>query len=105
MWGQYRETEGKAGEAVDTPEGKELLALYEAWRMATTLADREAAWRRILEIHADQQFMIGVVCCTGQPVVVAKKLRGVPKEGIYSWDPGAFFGMYHMDTFWFEQGR
>ena len=105
MWGQWRETEGKAGEPVDTPEGKELLALYEKWRMATALPEREAAWRRILEIHADQQFMIGVVCCTGQPVVVANKLRGVPTDGIYSWDPGAYFGMYHMDTFWFEQGR
>jgi peptide/nickel transport system substrate-binding protein len=105
MWGQYRETDGKAGEKVDMPEGQELLALFEAWRMASTLPDREAAWRRILEIHAEQQFMIGVVCCTGQPVVVANKLRGLPKDAIYSWDPGAYFGMYNMDTFWLEGGR
>jgi peptide/nickel transport system substrate-binding protein len=35
-----------------------------------------------------------------QPVVVSNKLRNVPTEGIYNWDPGAFFGIYHPDTFW-----
>lgn len=105
MWGQFRETDGKAGEEVDTPEGKELLALYEKWRMGASLADREAAWNRILEIHADQQFMIGIVCCTGQPVVTSNKLHGLPKDGIYSWDPGAYFGMYLMDTFWLDLGK
>ena len=23
-------------------------------------------------------------------------------EGVYSWDPGAYFGMYHPDTFWID---
>jgi peptide/nickel transport system substrate-binding protein len=26
----------------------------------------------------------------------------VPAEGIYNWEPGAHFGIYHPDTFWFE---
>jgi peptide/nickel transport system substrate-binding protein len=26
----------------------------------------------------------------------------VPPEGVYSWDPGAYFGMYHPDTFWID---
>ena len=36
-----------------------------------------------------------------QPVVVSNRLRNVPAEGIYNFDPGAFFGMYRPDTFWF----
>ena len=36
-----------------------------------------------------------------QPVVVNNKLRNVPEEGVYNWDPGAHFGMYHPDAFWF----
>ena len=34
--------------------------------------------------------------------VVKDDLRNVPTEAIYSWDPGAYFGMYHVDTFWFD---
>jgi len=33
-------------------------------------------------------------------VVVSNKLHNVPQEGIFNWVPGAFFGYYHMDTFW-----
>ena len=37
-----------------------------------------------------------------QPVVVSGVLRNVPAEGLYNWDPGAYFGMYRPDTFWFD---
>ena len=30
------------------------------------------------------------------------KLRNVPEKGLYNWEPGAFFGIYRPDTFWFE---
>jgi len=41
-----------------------------------------------------------------QPVVANTALRNLPAEGIYSWDPGAYFGFYHTDTFWFDpKGR
>jgi peptide/nickel transport system substrate-binding protein len=38
-----------------------------------------------------------------QPIVVRDSLRNVPKEGIYNWDPGAHFGIYRPDTFWFDR--
>ena len=28
-------------------------------------------------------------------------LRNVPSDGIWNWDPGAHFGIYRPDTFWF----
>ncbi len=80
---------------------QELLALNAAWRDATTRAEREAAWRRMLEIHADQVFTIGLLSGVPQPVVVDNRLRNVPVEGVYNWDPGAHFGMYRPETFWF----
>jgi peptide/nickel transport system substrate-binding protein len=57
----------------------------------------------MLEIHAEQQFTIGIVSGVPQPVIARQTLMNVPKEAFYNWDPGAFFGIYHPDTFWFKQ--
>jgi peptide/nickel transport system substrate-binding protein len=57
----------------------------------------------MLAIRADQQFSIGTVQGVPQPVVVNERLRNVPAEGIYNWEPGAFFGVHHPDTFWFAE--
>ena len=35
-------------------------------------------------------------------MVVSDTVRNVPDKGLYSWDPGAYFGMYHADTFWLD---
>jgi peptide/nickel transport system substrate-binding protein len=101
-FGQYFETGGKSGEAVDMPEVKELERLYRAWGEARTRADRERAWHAMLELHTEQQFVIGVVSGVPQPVVARDTLANVPERGFYNWDPGAFFGIYHPDTFWFR---
>ena len=102
-WGQHYETSGQMGEPPDTPESKELLDLYERWTWARARGEREAIWHRMLEIHADQLFTIGIVSAVPQPVVVKRSLRNVPVEGIYAWDPGAQLGIYRPDTFWFDQ--
>ena len=102
-WGQFNETGGKAGEALDMELPKELLALYDTWRDAQSTAEREKIWHRMLEIHAEQVYTIGLVAQIPQPVVVTKALRNVPKEAIFNWDPGAQFGIYRPDTFWFEK--
>jgi peptide/nickel transport system substrate-binding protein len=102
-WGNYFETNGKAGEAPELPAAKELLKLDAAWNAAKTAAERKAAWERMLTIHAEQQFIVGTVSGVMQPIVVNAKLRNVPAQGIFSWDPGAQFGMYRMDEFWFAQ--
>ena len=31
-----------------------------------------------------------------------QKLRNIPEEGMYTWNPGAHFGIYGPDTFWFD---
>jgi len=100
-WGQYYETDGKAGDAIDMPAAQELFDLFRRWQTATSEDQRRDIWERILQINADETFTIGIVCCTKQPVVVANALAGVPREAIYAWDPGAHFGIYLPDTFYF----
>jgi peptide/nickel transport system substrate-binding protein len=101
-FGQYYETGGKAGEAVDIAEVKELQRLYKAWLEGATRQERERAWHAMLELHTEQQFTIGVVSGVPQPVVVRETLMNVPEKGFFNWDPGAFFGIYRPDTFWFK---
>ncbi len=101
-WGQYAETGGTAGEAVDMAAAKELLELNEAWRRAGDPAARTRIWQRMLANHAENVWSIGIVANVRQPVVVSRRLRNVPSEAVWNWDPGAFFGMHRMDTFWFD---
>ncbi len=102
-WGQFRQTRGMSGEAVDMPIPQKLLELNEAWIKAPNSAEREKIWLEILEIHAEQVFTIGLVGEVPQPVVVAKGLKNVPEEGLFNWDPGAQFGMHRPDTFYWDR--
>lgn len=101
-FGQFVETGGKSGERVDIPEAMELARLLDAWYRSADRGEREQIWHRMLDIHAEQQFVIGVVCGVPQPVVARQSLMNVPVRGVYNWNPGAFFGIYRPDTFWFK---
>jgi len=103
MWGQHYETAGTAGMPPDMEVGQQLLSLFDDWQRAVSADEKTAVWREMLDIYTDQVFSIGLVNGARQPVVVSNKLRNVPTEGVYNWDPGAYFGMYLMDAFWFEQ--
>ena len=103
MWGQYAETNGNAGEPVDMDKPKRLLELYDQWIAAKSAKEKVAAWEEILKIHAEEIYTIGLIAEVPQPVVVASALRNVPEKGIYNWDPGAQFGMYRPERFWFDR--
>ncbi|NBC34349.1 MAG: ABC transporter substrate-binding protein [Alphaproteobacteria bacterium] len=102
-WGQYVQTLGDAGEPADMDFALRLMTLYDAWRLADGREERLAIVDEMLDIHADQVTSIGTVQGVLQPVVVNNALRNVPQEAIYSWNPGAHFGIYHPDTFWLER--
>jgi len=102
-FGQYYETSAKVGEAPDMSEVQELADLYQRWRRSTNDEERERIWHRMLEIHVEQQYSIGIVSGVPQPVIARATLMNVPGVAFYNWDPGAFFGIYHPDTFWFKQ--
>jgi peptide/nickel transport system substrate-binding protein len=103
-FGQYFETAGKVGEAPDFPEAIELMKLWHDWHGASH-DERAKIWHRMLSIHANQQFSIGVINNVMQPVVVTNGLKNVPEKGLYNWDPGALLGIYRPDTFWFTDAR
>ena len=81
----------------------ELARLNEEWSRSSTTGERERVWRRMLRIHHDMLFSIGIVSGVPQPVVVRKTLMNVPAKAVYNWDPGAQFGVYRPDTFWFAR--
>jgi len=101
-WGQFYETKGTAGEPPDLPSAIRLKELYEEWLAAASQQEQTRIWHDMLQIWADEVFSIGTVAGVLQPIVVNAKLRNVPEQGIYNWDPGAYFGIYKPDGFWFD---
>ena len=99
-WGMHVESKGTLGEACDLPEARRLIDHVREWERAADQAGRRAAWDRILQANADQVFSIGTVNGIRQPIVVGPKIRNVPKEGFFAWDPGGYVGLYQPDTFW-----
>ncbi|NBB70069.1 MAG: ABC transporter substrate-binding protein [Alphaproteobacteria bacterium] len=104
-WGQYYETKGDAGTAPDMAGPERLFALFEEWRVAAETDQRREIWNEMLEIWSDGVYTFGIVSGVPQPVAVKPDLVNVPEEAVYNWDPGAHFGIYHPDTFWWrDQG-
>jgi peptide/nickel transport system substrate-binding protein len=103
-FGQYRETHGVAGLAPDFPEAQQLMSLLDSWYQADSTEQRRDIWQQMLQINADNLFSIGILAGVMQPVTINSRLHNVPEKGIWNWDPGAHFGLYSPDTFWFEQG-
>lgn len=100
-WGQYYETNGKAGERPTEEHIIHLLELYQQWKNTAAQKEKSEIWEKILKIHSDQIYSIGLVAAVLQPVVVSSRLKNVPLSAIYNWNPGAHFGIYKPDTFWF----
>ena len=105
QWGRYYETRGQGGTPPELPGVKELAELNAAWLRTTSREEQEKIWHRMLAIHAREVFTIGLIAGVLQPVVVSNRLKNVPAQGIYAWNPGAYFGIYKPDTFWFAAGR
>lgn len=101
-WGQFYQNHGENGEAPDMPAAERLMTLAADWRKTTDSGVQAQIWSEMLEIHAEQQFAIGILAAAPQPVVVNRHLRNVPETGIWAWDPGAHFGVHRIDEFWFD---
>jgi len=102
FWGLWAQTSGQMGEEPDLEPVKQLMKLKEEWGTAPDDAAREEVWHKILTLWTDQVFTIGIVSGVEQLVVVSNKLKNVPEHGTYNFDPGAYFGVYRPDTFFFE---
>ncbi|MCF7726801.1 ABC transporter substrate-binding protein [Sulfitobacter sp. M22] len=102
MWGQYYQTVGQAGSPPDMQPAKRLMLLANDWNHTDDPQMREDIWKRMLAIHAEQQFAIGLLAEAPQPVVVSNDLMNVPEHGIWAFDPGAHFGIHRIDEFYFQ---
>ena len=105
QWGAWYETRGKSGQPPELPAARELVELVDRWKQAIGDAERREIWHRMLDIHREQVFTIGIVNRVPHPVVVNNHLHNVPETGFYNFDPGAYFGIYRPDTFWFDEAR
>jgi peptide/nickel transport system substrate-binding protein len=105
QWGSYYESSGQAGKEPDLPAARKLVELMDQWSHAENRQQRVQIWHSMLEINRDQMFTIGIVNHVPHPVVVSKFLHNVPESGFYDISPGAYFGIYKPDTFWFEEAR
>ena len=105
QWGQFVDTGGRMGEPITNPSASRLAELLAAWRNSGGAEERAAIWSEMLDINANQVFIIGIVNRIPQPVIVSKRLRNVPEKAIYSFEPWAFFGGSRMDLFWFSDTK
>lgn len=104
QWGLYGMTGGKSGTEPDLASAKRLLSLWQEWQQSRDDETRIRIWNEMLKLYTDEVFSIGTVNSTLQPIVVSKKLRNVPEKEVYSFQPGSYFGVFMVDTFWFKDG-
>lgn len=102
LWGLYHLSGGSDGRAAEIPEAVTLSGLFHDWRTAASFAEREEIWHKMLALYTDQVFTIGTVNATLQPVVHSSRMRNVPAEGLYGFDPMSYLGVYMPDTFWYD---
>lgn len=103
MFGQWVETNGKEGQEPDIEGVKELVHLRNQWLASSSTEERRVVWKKMLSIHAEQLYSIGIISGTLQPVVVSQRLRNVPATAIYAYEPGGYFGLTMPDSYWFDQ--
>jgi peptide/nickel transport system substrate-binding protein len=102
-WGQYVETSGKNGEAVDLPEARRLLELYGRWMATGDPAVQTEVWQAMLRNHSENQWIIGTVAGALQPIVVENGLQNLPDKALYSWEPTAMIGIYRVDEMYWNK--
>ena len=99
-WGLFYESTGQRGQPPTLPAAQQLVDLYREWLVSTNSAARARIWKEMLAINAREVFTIGILGATPQSVIIKDGLQGVPEAGVYAWDPGAYFGLYSPDTFY-----
>ena len=101
-WGLWVQSGGKQGTPPELPAAQRLLDLLGEWRRAEDEDAQTRVWHDMLELYAENLFTIGIVNATKQPVATAPRLRNVPADGVFAFEPGGYFGVYNPDTFWFD---
>ena len=100
LWGMHYLSNGMKGTPPDLPAAIELSRLLGDWHRTRDAAERAAVWRKMLDLYTDQVFSIGIVNGARQPLLRSARLKNVPDEGLYGFNPTCYLGVYMPDTFW-----
>ena len=103
VWGNFYVTGGEQGSAPTIPEVTRLIELLKKWRASAEMEERAAIWHEMLALYTDQVYSIGIVNQVLQPVLASSRMRNVPSDGLYGFDPTCFLGIYMPDTFWYGE--
>ena len=103
LWGEYEETHGRRGEAVNLPAAKRLLELYHQWLATSDDEEETRVWKEMLTINVNNVFSIGTVTRELQPIVVSNRLHNVPEKALFAFEPTSYFGVYRMEEFFFSE--
>lgn len=80
------------GEKCDVEAACKLLDYVGEWEISSDA---------LIGMRRGARSSIGTVNGISQPVVVVgSKVRNVPKEGYYAWDPGGYIELYQPSTSW-----
>lgn len=77
------------GQEIDQEIPAVVQELYDTWVAATTAsneADLVRLGKKILEMQADNVWLIGTVGLAPHPIIAKKNLRNVPETGHYTWE-------------------
>ena len=75
------------------------------WKTAGTHEEREAIWHSMLDIFTQNVFTIGIINQALAPIVRSSRLRNIPEQALYGYDPTSYLGVYMPDTFWYEENQ
>ena len=100
QWGLWYASGGKSGKEPPREEFKELTrALIDTARTTPNDAERDAAARKIVDLWADNIYVIGTVSFTPFMRVVSVKMRNVPGSSQCDWAPR----WEHPEQYFFEK--
>ncbi|HHV81136.1 TPA: ABC transporter substrate-binding protein [bacterium] len=101
MWGQWYQAGGKAGE--NPPQ--DIKKLQHTWDLIQKTFDparRRILWQQILDVHAQEVYMIGIVGEVPQPIIVKNSMHNVPQKCLHSWPVGHYLGLARVVQFYIE---
>jgi peptide/nickel transport system substrate-binding protein len=75
--------------AVEPPQDiKDLIDLFETVRQAPTSEERIDLMRQVLQIDADNFYVIGISSATDSYRPLSSRLANVPESWVGGWNPG-----------------
>ena len=104
MWNDWSRWYMSGGEVGEEPPSiiKQLQSWTDEMRVTVDHSERVEIGKKILQSNAENLWVIGTVGLAPHPVVVSKRLKGVPKEGIWGWD-NRWTLSYHTETWYLDE--